>query len=510
MNEKIGEYTIQDKFKKGNRYYLSLKCKCGTIVERRADYFKNPKAVTHCGCKKQKKRDQLVVGARFNRLVIIEPPTGTGTTLKAKCRCDCGVEREFFGYGLLNGDSGSCGCYNLDILSKREGENHPYYKHGDTKSKLYQVWFQAKSKGMCEEWLDYINFKNWAEKTYKEGLMFVKIDYSLPHSQTNSKFVTRQEHQTKEIIEKAIQSRVDSGNITLVDGKTLKDIAIEQDKGYTTLCQQIQKYGIDKALSLHKYETAIEQIVKQELDDISIDYTTQFTVGGKRADIAIPQHKLLIECDGIYWHSDRFVDKNYHVNKRTIYQDAGFRSLFFREDEINSKLPIVMSIITNACKKSIKIGARQCTIKAINKEIAQDFIQQYHLMGKGKGDSIGLYYNNLLVSVMQISKQKNGYEISRFCNRRNITVVGGISKILKYIERNYNPEFISTFIDLRYGDGQYLVKLGFNLVTCYPSFRWVGNNTKTYHRMKFPGDTGYDNGCFKLWDCGQAKYIRNY
>jgi len=30
---------------------------------------------------------------------------------------------------------------------------------------------------------------------------------------------------------------------------------------------------------------------------------------------------------------------------------------------------------------------------------------------------------------------------------------------------------------------------------------------ETLHRMKFKSNSGYEKGYYKIWDCGQAKYV---
>ena len=68
------------------------------------------------------------------------------------------------------------------------------------------------------------------------------------------------------------------------------------------------------------------------------------------------------------------------------------------------------------------------------------------------------------------------------------------------------PDSITTFIDKRYGSGSYLSGLGFVYKHTYPSFKWT-DGFESFHRLKFPGNSGYDQDLFKIWDCGQAKWI---
>ena len=41
-------------------------------------------------------------------------------------------------------------------------------------------------------------------------------------------------------------------------------------------------------------------------------------LNGLELDIYIPSHNLAIEYNGLYWHSEEFIDKNYHINKTEL------------------------------------------------------------------------------------------------------------------------------------------------------------------------------------------------
>jgi hypothetical protein len=210
----------------------------------------------------------------------------------------------------------------------------------------------------------------------------------------------------------------------------------------------------------------------------------------------------VIECDGLYWHSDAVIaEKDYHKQRRQYYIDNGYQPLFFREDEINMKPKIVESIILNKLNKSQKIWARKCNIVEIDKNCAREFFNNNHLMGYGSGQSIGLLYQDKLVAAMQFFKRNDITEISRFCTIIQHSVVGGFSKLLCVLSKP-----LSTFIDLRYGSGNYLDNLGFKRISDYTSFKWTYGG-KTHHRMQFLGNSGYKHGMYKIWDCGQSKYL---
>lgn len=312
--------------------------------------------------------------------------------------------------------------------------------------------------------------------------------------------------QSLEVKAKIKDTLVKSGHMVLVEDKTRKELAEELGKPYSTLTYQINKYGLDQALSIDPHENSLEVIVASELDKVNIIYSTHKTVAKRKTDFILPDYNIVIECDGLYWHSDLVIDdNNYHVTKLHTYEQNGYRGLFFRQDEINYKLPIVMSIIQNACRMSSRIFARKCKIVEMNTEEKKEFFNSNHLMGVGRGKAFGLKYNGELVTGLQVVSKDNKMEISRFCHTLNTTVVGGFSRLLTHTIRKLSPSLVFTFIDRRYGSGEYLSRLGFKFVRCSPSFRWVSQG-QTYHRMKFPGNDGYKKGLTKIWDCGQARW----
>jgi very-short-patch-repair endonuclease len=248
---------------------------------------------------------------------------------------------------------------------------------------------------------------------------------------------------------------------------------------------------------MQKSVSSIEQKIALLLQKNNIEYTQHKKIGRYFPDFII--HDLVIECDGLFWHSDAVIqDRFYHAKKREFYISNGYRPLFFREDEIYNKINIIESIILNKLGLNQKIYARKCSIT----EGTREFFTHNHLMGPGRGKIIALTYNNVVVAALQYFKRNNITEIDRFCTLPNISVVGGFSKLVSKLE---TP--ISTFIDLRYGSGDYLSTLYFFPDTNYLSFRWC-YGSKSYHRFKFKNNTGYEYNYNKIWDCGQAKYIR--
>lgn len=483
----------------------------------------------------------------------------------AKYRCICGVEKELRTSAVNSGNTKSCGCHRKKIavtngkkVTKHNKSNTPEYllwqylkQVSNPKTKIYQ------NVQLDESWKDFSNFDDWYQSNYKSGYTiywsgniissftcsFIPTNESKNQKTKNTclqKYGFEHSSQNEEVKKKTKKSRIDKygigffnrekfektclkkyqsthfmktekyknlfRNITIknnqanfIDGKTGAQLAKIKNISASWMNFQIRKIGVD-VLKYVKKISLIEKIVAEILNKHNISFKKE-KLGKYFPDFIIGN--LIIECDGLYWHSDaRNKDKNYHSNKKEYYTKSGYISLFFREDEILNNPEIVESIILNKLNKSIKIYARKCKIEKIPNNIASEFCQKNHLMGSGSGESYGLIYNNELVTVMRITK-KDIIDISRFCHKLNYNIIGGFSKLLNIFKNNN----IQTFIDLRYGSGNYLKELGFIKETQYLSFKWTKNG-HSLHRMKFPGKTGYDHGYYKIWDCGQAKWVK--
>lgn len=325
------------------------------------------------------------------------------------------------------------------------------------------------------------------------------------------------EHATQhpDVKTKIIDTMVSNGNARRFDGLSSKEWAEKTGYCISRFNQLINEYGFENAKYMYKTNsyTSLELNFKRFLDQFDIEHQHQHRITINNNKYYIPDFKinnLLIECDGLYWHSDNCREDDYHINKKNSYESIGYDSLFFREDEIRDKFHIVKSIVLNKIGRSQRLYARTCDIDIIDDKEADVFFETNHLMGKGRGTTYVLKHNNALVAAIRIKRTKNQeYEISRFCTKIEHNIIGGFSKLLKYTIKDKKPDQLITFIDKRYGKGEYLNSLGFKYAHIYPSFRWT-DGFNTFHRLKFPGNSGYDHNLFKIWDCGQAKWILTF
>jgi hypothetical protein len=248
----------------------------------------------------------------------------------------------------------------------------------------------------------------------------------------------------------------------------------------------------------------IEKEVVSFIDSLNINFieNDRTLLDGKELDIYIPSKNIAIEFNGLYWHSDLFIDKHYHLNKTNNCEKLGIQLIHIFEDEWLYKQDIVKSRLRNILGLTTsKIYGRKCDIKEVTTKDKGEFLNDNHIQGTiGSKINLGLYYKDELISLMTFGKRPMlnncEYELIRFCNKLDTSVIGGASKLLKYFIRNYNPNEIISYADRRWSNGGMYEKLGFDkLKLNQPSFFIIEGKLRKsrfkYQKHKL-NDLGFD------------------
>jgi very-short-patch-repair endonuclease len=148
---------------------------------------------------------------------------------------------------------------------------------------------------------------------------------------------------------------------------------------------------------------------------------------GFRPDILIADHNLAIECDGIYYHSEKFRDSKYHNDKALAFEKANVRCFQFRENEILLKPEICLSMISVACKKAIRVLARDTKVAMSTSREVAEFFEANHLMGHNiavKAISLLDKHGEIQACLSYQMKKDGALEIARLAFKLNTVVVG--------------------------------------------------------------------------------------
>lgn len=274
------------------------------------------------------------------------------------------------------------------------------------------------------------------------------------------------------------------------------------------------------------FQNQIKNFLEENLIEVSVN--DRKILNGTELDIYLKKHNLAIECNGVYWHSELFKKKEYHIEKTKKCNEKGIELIHIWEDDWKNKKDIIKSIILNKLNKTKnKIYARKCEFLEIkNNLIIKNFLNKNHIQGYSKSSiKYGLFYNGELVSIMTFGERKiNGkkeFELIRFCNKLNTNVVGSANKLFKNFLKVKKNVKIFSYSDNSIFNGEIYKKMGFTLEKeTSLNYFWVVNN-KREHRFKFnkkklvkigfdenktEKEIMYENGFYRVWSCGMKKW----
>ena len=295
---------------------------------------------------------------------------------------------------------------------------------------------------------------------------------------------------------------------------------IESNLPLCTICYPI---GDNKSIK--------EKILLEYIKSI---YNGQITSGyrdGIEIDIYLPELKLGIEFNGLYWHSDKFKESNYHLNKLNYFKEKGIDIKYIYEDDFDNKFEIIKSQINNWLNLTPrKIYARKTEVKQVlNTEEYRNFLNNNHIQGFVASKLVyGLYHQDFLVSLVSFDKKEgrlnmseNEWNLNRFCNLLNTNIVGGASKLLNHFIKEKKPSRIISYADKDWSNGNLYKVLGFTLVKeSKPDYKYIVDNIrkskqnftknklqKLGHDISLTESQIMNNLCInRIYDCGKIKF----
>jgi len=186
------------------------------------------------------------------------------------------------------------------------------------------------------------------------------------------------------------------------------------------------------------------------------------------------------------------------------------------EDHWENERIKVASRLRSAFGITHRVYGRDTQIVRINNEQLLSFLKVNHLNVPIKAKyKYGLYKNEELLAVMSFSRSRvlkrgahffNSYELLRFCNKLEYTVVGGFSKLLKYFSDQQCPDDIMTYVDKDWSDGSTYLKAGFKLEDELPPMEFSFNEMSG-ERVYLTNSRAQESG-IKVYNSGSYKFIK--
>lgn len=335
----------------------------------------------------------------------------------------------------------------------------------------------------------------------------------------NKKDVWPCESQKENIIDLIQQGKTQSEICSILN---LKDNTLNTFLKRNRIIPNIYKYT---GRSTPEYEIVeeIRQIVGKDVEIIH-----QYNIDKISIDIYIPKYNIGIEYNGLYWHSEMWKENNAHIKKYNECIKRGITLITVFEDEWKEKRDIITSIFKSKLNiQDRTIYARKCSIKEIDKDFSDAFFDENHLQGKPPNSilNVGLYFNDKIEGIISIGRHhrdRDLFILNRLAFSKNTRIVGGVSKMMKYIKiklREHNVNKLITYSDNRWSNGNVYKVNGFKLESNIPHDYYYIKGKRRYSKQSLKktvaeratGKTERElrrkQGFLRIWDCGKKKWV---
>ena len=273
-----------------------------------------------------------------------------------------------------------------------------------------------------------------------------------------------------------------------------------------------------------KFEEDLLDYVKSIYEG-DIETNVKYRFDGMECDIFIPELKIGIEANGVYWHTEQYKEKNSHIEKKKKLHEKGCSLIQIWDDDWNdiNKREIIFSRLAEKMGVNSKIYARKCEyIEDIDDSTSKKFLEDNHLQGYVHSKyRCGLYYDGVLVMLMTVGKRRkmigqndDSLELLRLCTLKGISVVGGFSKLLSHFRKSHVGEKMISYADCDWCDfdNNGYSSVGFDFVRqTVPDYYWCyrekRENRMNYTKQKLVA-AGYDSSKTEVEIMHELGYYR--
>lgn len=494
-------------------------CSCGAVVEKRSKNLRNGLCST-CGNqhamgmnKSARYAKMQSKGATENAAVArghkykpagdweVLMPVRAGYYL---CRCVCGYQKEMSDSTIYNARKRGYKCRHANVIGRRFGE-----------LEVLKRLNQRECLCMCHA-------------CGKEAIIL--IGNLLNGTSTTcgcSKSPTYTKEQILQVVGKYVAEH--SGN-----KPQPKELCRLLGLGETAVYENIKRYDLYDYLENN--ESLGEKQIFEIFREAGAKRHNREILDGLEIDVYVPNLKLGIEYNGSFWHSDQFKDKKYHQNKTLACAKKGIRLIhvFDYEWEDINKREKLEAYFNGILNRNEALYARKMKVQDEEPALVNEFFDRNHLQGH-TNSPINIVLKderNEIVAAMSFSHPRFDtryqYEITRYCTKSGVNIIGGAEKLFKHFIDEYDPDSILTYVDLTKFTGGVYRRLGFvpaeDMITM-PNYVWVDSHLKTLPRyqtqkVKLVGmglgkedetESGIMTrlGYYRVYDCGNLKYIWN-
>ena len=405
--------------------------------------------------------------------------------------------------------------YESKIISEKitntVKDKYDVYNYSETIEYIQKVKQTCLEKYKTEYYFCSDDFKNKSTKTLKDkyGVENIMHNLDFKKSQSNKSILKFNKKYNINILEynnNILKIKCDKcGEIYEIPYIFMKN-RHKHNVQKCIICNPINNNVSGKELELYDF-------IKQNYSK-KILLNDRTILNGKELDIYLPDIKLAFEFNGLFWHSNLYKDKNYHLDKSNMCDEKGITLIHVYEDDWIYKKDIIKSLIMNNLVDYTPVDNNTYNIKEIiDKDIIKTFFGENHINGYIESQiSLGLYNDNILISMISFNynKPKTKYELIQFCDKLNHNTYDNTIKLFNYFLNIYLPKHIFTYVDRSYFNGKILYKIGFEKTDISkPKYYYIVENMRT-NKIKYSKNIKnvkkYDKTPLKIYDSGWIKY----
>ncbi|PWJ58929.1 hypothetical protein CLV98_103300 [Dyadobacter jejuensis] len=228
----------------------------------------------------------------------------------------------------------------------------------------------------------------------------------------------------------------------------------------------------------------------------------------------------------------------YYIQYIQAHRNRYGAAVLLWEDQWRGKKSIVQSRLRGLIGLSETLPGRLTQVRRVDKATSKQFLNNHHLQGATMSKyQFGLYLpkqyfrvlnpslqmvtgdsEELLVSVatfshVRVFKKKGrpyrSFELIRFANLIDHTVVGGLSKLIKAFSLEVHADDLMTYADLDWSDGSGYERLGFAPISCSPAVSFsIG--APQWQRVALSPTSQPVDGNTEIWNQGSVKLVKSF
>lgn len=223
------------------------------------------------------------------------------------------------------------------------------------------------------------------------------------------------------------------------------------------------------ALSMQlKQPSSIQRLLYKYLDDLGIKYEVEYPLGFYVFDCFIPDKKLLIECQGDYWHTlpkAERNDKSKFTYIKRYFQEYEIMYVWEHEFAANNRVLDRLKLKLGLSLDIVDFNFEDVIIRTPDSKELKSFLDAYHYIGKDRGGNcFGAYFNGELIGCVVYSpplrqntagqfnlSSSEVCELSRLCIHPNYQKKNFASWLIARTIKKINFKLVISYADTTVG-----------------------------------------------------------